>query len=313
MGMDSTTRGSFAAGHFEFQIDGDNSIAFLKNIDGGWAKAALIEESTGGDLHQIKHTSVVDLDPFSIEFGLAGALPLIKWIQDSWRREWSRRNGQITHANFNLYQTFEHHFYDALIQEVTFPAVDGASKEAAYIKAKIMPERVLTKHTDQPNTRVGQQSTLTKQKMWLASAFRFSIDGMDEMQFTNKVESFTVKQGIKKMWTGNDRFPTLHPTNLKFPNISGTISVAYAKKLLEWYDKAVVKGSKDPGMQKSGSLEFLSPDRTKTIFRINMYEIGILAASIQQSTANQDQIKRVKFELHVGRMDIDGSGGLGFE
>jgi hypothetical protein len=313
MGTDSSTRASFAAGHFEFQIDGDNSIAFLKNLDGGWAKAALIEESTGQDLTQIKHTSVVDLDPFSIEFGLSGALPMIKWIQDSWRRDWARRNGQITHANFNLYQTFEHQFYDALIQEATFPALDGSSKEAAYLKCKIMPERVLTKQIDGSNLRVAQQSTLAKQKMWLASAFRFSIDGMDDMKYTNKIESFTIKQGIKKMWTGHDRFPTLTPTNLKFPNISGTLSAAYSKSLFEWHDKAVMKGSKDPAMQKTGSLEFLTPDRNDTIFRINMYEIGILGASMQQSTANQDQIKRAKFELHVGRMDIDGGSVLGFE
>src|SRR5215813_11783268 len=123
MGTDHNQRSSFAAGRFEFVIDGHPSVAFLKSIEGGWAKAALIEESTGGDLMQIKHTSVAEIDPFTVEFGLAGALPVLKWIQDSWRKNWNRRNGQITHANFDLYQTFEHQFFDALVQETTFPAV----------------------------------------------------------------------------------------------------------------------------------------------------------------------------------------------
>jgi hypothetical protein len=32
-----------------------------------------------------------------------------------------------------------------------------------------------------------------------------------------------------------------------------------------------------------------------------------------QSTANAGEIKRVKYELSVGHMDIDGGGQLGFE
>ena len=48
------------------------------------------------------------------------------------------------------------------------------------------------------------------------------------------------------------------------------------------------------------------------LFRINLYEIGLGHCQIPQSTANADQIKRVKFELYVGRMDIDGKG-MGFE
>jgi len=55
---------------------------------------------------------------------------VLKWIQASWRRQWSRRNGQINHANFNLYKTFEHEFFDALISETTSDA-RRASKDAA--------------------------------------------------------------------------------------------------------------------------------------------------------------------------------------
>lgn len=302
----SSTRGSFAAGHFELQIDGYPSIAFLKNIDGGWVSQALIEETMGVDLYQIKHTSVVDIDPITAEFGLAGALPVLRWIQCAWRKDQNnRRSGQITHANFDLFQTWEHHFYDALVQEVTFPTLDGASKEGAYIKVKFQPERVHLKPGD-PNQRVTQQSTTAKQKMWLANSFRFSIDGLDDMQYTNKIDSFTVKQGVKKTYIPPDRFASLTPTNIRFPNISGTISAAYANKLWEWH-------TKKPWEQKSGSLEFLSPDRSQTVFRINMYQIGLHKLGYMPSTANQDQIKRVKFDLHVHRMDIDGHGILGFE
>ncbi|HET7501675.1 MAG TPA: hypothetical protein VFK02_11745, partial [Kofleriaceae bacterium] len=145
------------------------------------------------------------------------------------------------------------------------------------------------------------------------SAFRFTLDQIDDMQYTNKIESFTIKQGVKKMFTGADRFPQIEPTGIQFPNISGTISLGYADKLLKWHHDYIVKGTKDPKAQMSGAIEFLSPDRTKTIFRINLFQVGLVSAAVQQATANVDQIKRVKFEMFVGSMKLDGPGALGLE
>ena len=310
MGQDKIGRSSFAAGHFEFQLDGHKSIAFLKSVDGGWIKAALIEESVGPDNQRIKHTSTVEIDPFTVEFGLASADDILKWIQASWRKKLVRLNGQVTHANFDLYQTFEHEFHDAMILETTFPALDGASKEPAYLKIKIQPEFVKTKRSSTPTQRVAQQTQM-KQKMWLANSFRLTIDGLDDMQYTNKIESFTIKQNVKKWWTGADRFPQIEPTKIEFPNLSGSISLAHADQLLKWYDDSIVNGMKDPRAQRHGLLEFLAPNRKDTIFALQLYHVGLVHATIQPSTANQDQIKRVKFELHVGSMELDTMSGFG--
>jgi len=43
-----------------------------------------------------------------------------------------------------------------------------------------------------------------------------------------------------------------------------------------------------------------------------MYEVGLQSIQVLASQANQDAIKRVKFELYVGRMDLD-SAKLGLE
>jgi hypothetical protein len=296
---------SYTAGHFELLIDGHASTAYLKSVDGGFAKAQLVDEPVGPANQRIKHTSVVDIDPFTIDFGISGANDILKWIQGSWKKKYDRRNGSISHANFNLKKTFEHEFREALITETSFPALDGSSKEAAYMKIKVQPEFVRPRKL--AGTEVAQGNLGKKQKMWMSSGFRLNIDGIDEMRYTNKVEAFTIKQGIKKLYTGQDRFPQIEPTKIEFPNIIGTIALEYADKLLEWHDKYVMKGQSDPRAQKTGSIEFLSPQRDKTIFNINMYEVGLASLQVLPSQANQDMIKRVKFELYVGRMDIDGT------
>jgi tail tube protein gp19 len=305
-------RRSYTAGHFELAIDGHVSTAYLKSVEGGYVRTQPINEPIGPDNQQIKHSTLADIEPFTVDCGFAGAGDVIRWIQASWRKDFNRRNGQITHADFDLKKTFEHEFYDALISETTFPALDGSSKDAAFMKIKIQPERVVTKALKGGGAKIA--GTITKkQKLWTPSSFRLNIDGIDEMKFTNKLDSFTIKQGIKKFYTGEDRFPQIEPTKIEFPNLTGTIAVTYADKLLEWYDDYVVKGQSDTKAQKTGSLEFLSPDKKQTIFSINLYEIGLTHCQILPSQANADQIKRIKFEMYCGRMDIDGSGNLGLE
>jgi hypothetical protein len=299
------TKVPYTAGHFHLAIDGHATTAYLKSIDGGHVRAALIDEPIGPENLHVKHTSTVEIEPISVEFGISGAGDILKWIQASWKKDWSRRNGEITHANFDLKSTYSHQFLNALITETTFPALDGASREAAYMKMKFLPEVVITTKQSGPPLPPGGA---TNQKTWIPSAFRLTLDGMDELQYTNKIESFTIKQGVKKLYTGQERFPQIEPTKIEFPNLVGTIALEYADKLLEWGNTYIRKGQRDTSAQKTGQLEFLSPDRKTTLFRINLYEVGLHNLQVMQSTANSDQIKRAKYELYVGYMELDGKG-----
>ena len=307
------TTKSVSAGHFELAIDGHKSTAFLKSVDGGWVRGNIVDDPVGAGALRVKHMSTVDIEPFSFEFGLTAANDVLQWIQGSWKRQWGRRNGQVTHGDFNMNPLFEHEFYDALIAETTFPALDGSSKESGYIKCKVQPERVITKKVVGGPPMTGRIGPKTAQKMWTNAAFRLNIDTIDDMRYTNKIESFTIKQGIKKSYSGAERFPQCEPTGVTFPNLTGTISLEYADKLLQWHHDYIVQGKKDRASQKTGSLEFLTPDRKSTIFQINLFEVGLSFCGLEQATANQETIKRVKFELYVHRMELDGTGSLGFE
>ncbi len=237
---------AYTAGNFSLMLDdeGNQSTAYLKSVDGGYMNASIVDEPIGGDVQRVKHTSVASIEPISVEFGLAGAWPVLSWIQDSWNKDFSRRNGSVTHADFNLNETYSHQFRDALILETTFPGLDGASKDPAMIKLKFLPERVITKHST--GTNVNDQNIPGRQKMWLCSGFRLRIDGLDEMGFVNKIESFTIKQGVKQFYTGADRFPQIEPTKIDFPNITCTIAQGNAAGIQKWYEQCVAHGVADP-------------------------------------------------------------------
>jgi hypothetical protein len=295
---------SFTSGHFELEIDGHKSTAYLKSVDGGHVVANAIDEPIGTHNQRIKSISTLEVDPFTLDFGISGAKDILKWIRSSWDKKYTRRNGVITHANFDLQRTYEHEFFDALITETTFPALDGAAKDTAYLKVKIQPERVVERKIP-PGAKVSPQGGI-KQKLWTANSFRLTIDGLNGFEYTNKIEAFTIKQGVKKSFVGESRFPQIEPTKIEFPHIVGTIGLDYADDLLKWRDDYHRDGGAEVPNQRSGELEFLGPDKKQVIFSINLFEVGIHKVALQQSQANQDSIKRVKYELYVGRMEMDG-------
>src|SRR5262249_8757303 len=102
------TRSSYSAGHFELAIDGHKSTAFLKSIEGGFVRGSVADDPLGAGNHRVKHITTVDVEPVTVEFGMTGANDLLQWIKGSWNKQWARRDGQITHANFDLQEAYEH-------------------------------------------------------------------------------------------------------------------------------------------------------------------------------------------------------------
>src|SRR5262245_41186610 len=97
-----TIHRAFSAGHFELAIDGDNTTSYLKSVDGGYIRNAVIDEPIGPENHRIKHHAHAEIEPITVDFGISAADPTLRWIQQSWRKNFSRRDGQISHGNFDL-------------------------------------------------------------------------------------------------------------------------------------------------------------------------------------------------------------------
>jgi hypothetical protein len=270
-------------------------------VDGGGVKGAVTEEAVGPDSLQLKHVATVEIEPLSLELGMSASSPVFTWIQDSWSRKFSRRNGEVIHADFNLASVLEQSFEDALISEVTFPALDGGDKNAAYLNVKLLAERIALVKGD---GRKIQGVETEKQKLWTPSSFRLDIDGVD-CRHVNKIESFTVKQKIKPLYTGKNRYPELEPTGVEFPKLSLSIAAAYAGSFIDWYNQLVVKGDQDPRQQKTGSIDFLDPSTNEEIFSVQLNKIGINHLTIEKSEANAESIKRCKIELFVETMELN--------
>lgn len=305
----SLTQRGYSVGQFEFTIDGIGQPFYLKSFEGGLGKGNVVEEALGTGVQMVKHISTVDIEPMSIEVGMQDAMSLLAWIQQSWNKNYARKDGHLLHADFNMKNALEFWFYNALITEATFPALDAAGKEAAQLKVKMQPETIKLMNGD--SKRINPQSNgFSKQKLWNISCFQFELEGHD-VSTVSKIDSFTVKQGVKAYHTGRDRYAHWEPTKLTFPDLAIYLSAAHAGDMRAWYQK-MIDGAKDPGMQTTGAIKFLAPNKRDIVFQIHLDGVGIKSWTIDKSE-RQDQPKRVKVELFVSSMTLDMTGTLAFQ
>lgn len=301
------TRRSYSVGHFQLALDlpGGYEPLFLKSVEGGFVKINASDVQAGSNPLRVKHETTREVEPITFEVGIAEGNQLMSWIKKSWDKQFARVDGHIVHMDYDYKIQFTHHFLGALIEEVSFPALDAASKDLMYLKVKIRPELVKLEMGEGAQVR-GEGKPA--QKLVPCAAFRLNLEKMSGPLLVNKIDGFTVKQGIKPVTFGRSKkelVPELEPTKIEFPDLKCTMSLAHAEPIFKWYEDVVVKGNTDgDSTETTGSIEFLSHDRKQVLGSIGLDGVGIKSFTIPKSDANASQIKRCTFELYVTKMNL---------
>ena len=264
------------------------------------SSAIVIDEPIGPTSTSVKH--IVDsstIEPISIEFGLSGADDMLQWIQASWNQEFSRRNGQITHADFDLQRDVRARVLRRADHRDDVPdARRHLEGRRATSRSRSSRSTVTTQAALAADGAAGSIGGL-KQKMWTAVGVPLHAStASTSCEYTNKIESFTIKQGIKKLYTGEDRFPQIEPTKIEFPNITGTIvAPATPTSCSSGTTTTVVRGRADT----DGAEDRLDrvPRRriaSRRCFAINLFEVGMTQLQIAAVDGERgaDQAREVR-------------------
>jgi hypothetical protein len=310
----------YAASYFSIAIDQGNSErpgsgnepAFLRSVDGGHLEASIISETRGADMHQLKHVGTIDAQPITIETGMASSPELLKWIQQTWQKKSGPRSGRIEHGapeRLSIRNKFSQEFYDAYLTEVTFPALAAsADAESTYLKAVIQPGRVKMIPGDDSPMEV---NTDYSQMDWIKTTFDFAI-GATELPL-KKIDSFTVKQNVTKLYTGRGRHPELVPAGLEISNLTIYCNVAEGQFLHDWYDRRLEneQGMNEVQADQPGSLVYKT-HKGEPLFEIKFRNVGIYSLSVEKSVAGSTDIKQFKAGLYVEGLELNLiAGGFG--
>jgi hypothetical protein len=144
-----------------------------------------------------------------------------------------------------------------------------------------------------------------RQKSWLPSHFRLSIQGVEQAcKYVNKIESLVIKQATFQDQAGQLRDFQKQPGKLEFPNLVITLAEAQAGPFYAWFEDMVIKGNAGEDRERPGILEFLSPDFKTILFSIQFSHLGIFSFAPQTAETISEAVKRVKVEMYCEQMTL---------
>jgi hypothetical protein len=130
----------FVAGGFGLELEGV-SAGVVKSAAGGNAFADVVVEMVGpGGGYPRKHIGAPKYEDVSLLAGTGMSGAFYSWIQAAFDLDYRRKNGAVLELDVQHKVRSRREFYNALITEVAFPPLDGASKDPAYMTVKFAPE-----------------------------------------------------------------------------------------------------------------------------------------------------------------------------
>ncbi len=296
----------YVAGKYGIELDG-TLAGWVQDVYGGHATSDVVVEKVGVDHVLHKHLAGVKYEDVILHCGSGMHSAFYEWIKASFDHKYVRKTGAIVTADYNSKERSRKEFFNALITEIGFPALDAASKDAAKMTVKFAPEYTRVKVNSGAAIGTFKDDV---QKKWLPSNFRLKIDGLDCTR-VNKIEALTVKQKVVDNPVGELRDYEKEPSHLDIPNLVVTLSESHAKSFYDWHEDFVIKGNNGDDKEKNGTLEFLTPNLQEALFKLTFNHAGIFRLEEERVEAGSENIRRVKVELYVEEMKFDYVGEKG--
>ncbi|MEZ4401623.1 MAG: hypothetical protein R3B06_16475 [Kofleriaceae bacterium] len=280
-------------------------------------KVDAAKEPTGSFNQPGNHLTTRSIEPINLEIAMTESSGLVSRVHDIInRRQHSRIQGEILHADPDDKIRFVQQFSNALITEVTYPTFDASGKDTVFLKLKIQPETASFQPAPGSSSIVPTGGRLN-QKLWTTSAFRLSLEingKAFKTDFCTKVEGLSVKIGSKPVQRGFFVLPEFIPTMVTMPKLSFHMPLHYSAELVQWFNDAVHNEhpsmtdgeARNSGYEATGSLEFLDPTRTKTLYEIRLEGVGPEQMGFVKSEGGANTMKSCKFDCYLTNMHVAG-------
>lgn len=292
---------SYTGGRFALNVDGLGMLGFVKKFSGGTIKGELATHNLYSVNIQKKHIVGIIYEPITVEVGMGMSAGFYELISAAFDKGYVTKSGEIHACDFDYKSISVREFLAAHISEVTIPALDGSSKEPAYMTVKINPERIRYRKGDGSQI---QGKIVPATKKWLCSNFRFTLGNLPCSRVA-KIDSFTWKQGIIKDEVDQFRVPTKHPAKVEVPNLKLTISMADLEPWQDWFRSFVIEGQCAEGDELTGAITFLAPDLKNELAEIELLNVGIISLQGFGQESLGEEVARFTVELYVGKMTFN--------
>jgi phage tail-like protein len=294
---------TYAAAHFALELDGKKDVGLFRSIEGGGVKADVMTYQKGGDYERWRQIGKQKYEDIKLQVGMSMSEPFYKWIENFFTGIPDRKSGAIVAADFYYKARARRTFTEALIKELTFPALKADDKNAAYMNIALAVEDIVFSAGD--GNVLSQVKGMQDQKYWKANNFRFVLDGFETAcKRTAKVDAFTIKQNIMEHNVGGRQSAIKVPSAVEFPNLVFYVPEVDAEPLIKHFNDYAMKTVREQrghGPKKTGSLVTFDNGK-QTHFTLEFFETEIISITPEKSDATSEEVKLVKVELFTERM-----------
>ncbi len=287
-----------AGGQSMLEIGGAQA-GWISSVAGGNVFAEVITEAAGADRIVHKHVGTPKFEDVSVGVGASMSTAFYGLVKGAIEGSPSRTSGAVLITDSAYNEQARVTFTNAVISEVAFPELNAASKEGAKIMVTFSPERSRASLGVGP--RVGSKLAMGGPRKWVASAFRFTLDGMDTSRVL-KIESIVSKTTFAAGSIGAAREVAKPVGKTEYSNLVIYVPEApYGKPFQDWLESFVVNGQNDQSKEKKGRLEFLSEDLKTVFFALDLKGLGIVRADSDPPGAGES-VRRMRVEMYIESM-----------
>ncbi len=288
-----------AGAHYALDVEG-TPVGSLKAVSGLDMQADIVANDLGPGPTPKKHVAGVAWTPGRATIGLGMGQAMYEWIKQSFDQGPLTQDGTLAVGDFNFKQRSLLAFEDALLTAVTFPRLDGASKESGALDVEFTPRQVRMTKGDGSDIR-GAASH--RQQAWLCSNFRFELGSLPCARVAS-IESFTWRCTPSDDSLGIFPEPGQRPAVVTVPDLRLSISAAdydaWAQAAQAWF----VDGHHLESDEMSGLITLLTPDLQTPIGAITLGNVGFKRFSQLPASDGTDALWRFTVDLYVERMSV---------
>jgi hypothetical protein len=291
---------AFGGGMVALELDG-LMVGFPLTVEGGYARAEVITEPVGPDFIVKKHIGAPKYDDITVRFA-AGTMsrPWYDWIKATIDMKYVRKGGAVLFLDFSNKEISRLNFFNALITEIGFPALDGSSKDPAMMTIKFAPE--YTRYTAGSAKALSSSSPGQKTFGLNAANFRLTIAGLEQAtQRVTRIEAMAVKQKVVEQAVSQGRDVQKQPGGMEFPNLVITLSEGHAGPFYAWHEDFVIKGLNSQDRERNGTIELLTPNLQEVPVTIYLMNMGIYKLAKEVDAAGMPV---AKVEMYCERMGL---------
>jgi hypothetical protein len=291
---------AYAAAHFALLLD-DVSCGVIRSMEGGGVKVDTTSYRVGGAHPTWKQLGKAKFEPIKLQVGMAVASPFAQWIEKAFAGDFQRKTGALQAGDFFYKERARRDFTDAIITEITLPALNASDKNGAYMGVSIVPEKIT--FSKGGGGDISRPEGSEKQKLWTACNFVFEFDAFKgAFRRVTKIEALTIKTSVIEHHVGGQLEPYKSGGRIDYPNITITLPEADLQPIVGGVQ--AYWQQKQPVQPMDGHIDYLDSEM-KALATLKFTGANIVSITPDRSDASSEELKMAKVELVTETMKLE--------